>query len=112
MIKIKAYPFWKKQYLFHQDATSNSSLLRLYHPYNSFAKINWWLWKNIPFYQKIFTYTLQEDSKLNKFIKKFTDVNPDYSWVINRGSENIYQKTTGLFIAKENKRNIHKDFFF
>jgi thiamine kinase-like enzyme len=112
MKKIKAFPFWKKQYLFHPEATNNITLLRLYHPYNSIAKLNWWLWKNFTFYQTIFTYPIQEDSKLNKFLKKFTESNPDYVWAINRGTKSIYQKSTGLFISPKRSGEISKDFFF
>jgi hypothetical protein len=112
MSKIKAFPFWKKQYLFHDKATSNNTLLRLYHPYNSIAKLNWWLWRNFPIYQALFTFTLHDHSKLNQFIKKFTDVNPDYQWAINRGTKTIYQKNTGLFISNNRSKNIDEDFFF
>jgi hypothetical protein len=108
MSRIKAFPFWRKQYLFHSKATSNVTLLNLYHPYKPIAKLNWWLWKYFALYQTLFTFKLNDDSKLYQIINKFTDANPDYIWAINRGTKSRYQKTTGLFISREPS----KDFFF
>jgi hypothetical protein len=112
MSPIKAYPFWRKQYLFHPKATSNITLLKLYHPYRLPAKINWWLWKKISWYQSIFTFNLKKDTKLNYILAKFVGNNADYVWVINRGTDSIHQKITGLFIAINSTIESHDNFFF
>jgi len=112
MERIKAFPFWRKQYLFHPRATSNVTLLKLYHPYNPIAKLNWWLWKYFNFYQKIVTIHIKKDSEVYQIIHSFMDANPEYIWAINRGTKSIYQKTTGIFILNKSSEDPYMDFFF
>ena len=112
MNRVRTFPFWRKQYLFHPEATSNFTLLKIYHPYNPIAKINWWFWKKINLYQKLFTFHLSNDSKLYKIIERFIDSDPDYVWAINRGTESIYQKTTGLIISGKCSGKPNRAFFF
>jgi len=112
MNRVKTFPFWRKQYLFHPEATSNVTLLKIYHPYHPMAKLNWWIWKKINLYQKLFTFKLNDDSKLFQVIDRFIDSDPDYVWAINRGTECIYQKTTGLIISGNSSKKPDKAFFF
>jgi hypothetical protein len=108
MVRIKVFPFWRKQYLFHPKATSSAAILNLYHPYNPIAKLNWWLWKKFNFYQIFFTLELSKNSKQYKILDRLIDEDIDYIWAINNGTKSIYQKTTGLIISE----NSNKEFFF
>ncbi len=114
MDRIKAFPFWRKQYLFHTKATSNCTLLRLYQPYKPIAKLNWRLWKFFSVYQLLFTFKIKENSPLSQLINKLIGQNTEYIWAINRGTKSIYQKTTGLVVSKElSSEVVHpKNFFF
>ena len=54
---------------------------------------------------------MRNNPKLYQFINTFLQINEDYVWVINRGSNFVFQKVTGLFISKHTT-SFSKNFFF
>jgi len=96
--RIYYFPFWRKQFFFHKNAGAYSVLLSFYHPYVFLAKVCWFSWVKIPFVKYLFSANSRDLPISVQAFEEILGTTEKWVWVINKGSEGPFQKTTGLFI--------------
>lgn len=99
-MKIYYYPFWRKQYLFHQHGVKDTLLTSIYQPYSRLTSLLWFLWKSNSFVRKFFVADCKmlpiPLSELAGLIRNFKNCR----WVFNLGSEHYGNRLSA--IVREN----------
>lgn len=108
-MKTFYYPFWRKQYFFHEDSLRYKELISIYQPYKWLLKCVYFLWRNIIAIRYAFSIKIRDSYVEKNIISAIPDLR-DSVWVIDIGRKSLHRKVSGIMI-KEQNGSICKTFF-